>query len=259
MALIHFRESGAAGRPIVFLHGFCDNHELWSDFIRPFAERFRVVTPDLPGFGNSALPERPFTIDRVADLLADWFRKSGLVRPIVVGHSLGGYVALSLMERHGENLSGLVLFHSTAYADSEERKKVRDKVIAFVGEHGVAPFIETFVPGLFADKNHIAIPGTRLRAGRTTKEALVGYAEAMRDRPDRSGILARAPFPVGIIAGAKDGLIPLEDLRRLEKSAANVTLFELPEAAHMGMFEAKNQAQAILSSYIERIWPIKGT
>lgn len=77
----------------------------------------------------------------------------------------------------------------------------------------------------------------------------------MRDRPDRSGLLWSPPWPVLIIGGVKDALIPIEDLRKLTKNSTKARLMELPEAAHMGMFEAPIQALGILSSYLEEVWP----
>lgn len=258
MPTIHYREAGS-GHPLIFLHGFCDTSELWTEFVRPFSAFYRVLTPDLPGFGKSEDLPLPFSIDQVADILADWVHELKLEKCIVVGHSLGGYVALALLERHQEMLAGLVLFHSTPYADSAERKKVRNKVIAFVQEKGVEPFIETFVPGLFADKKHASIPATRLRCSQTRRESLVGYAIAMRDRPDRSAMLLKASFPVLTIAGVLDTLIPLEDLQKLALKDQKIELFELPETGHMGMFEAKIQAQTKLSGYVQEVWPFKGT
>lgn len=219
----------------------------------------RVLAADLPGFGKSEILPRPFSIDQVADRMAVWFRELKLEQPVVVGHSLGGYVALALLARHAILLSGVVLFHSTAYADSAERKQVRNKVIAFVRENGVAPFIETFVPGLFADRNDPAVETTRVRCGKTTSEALLGYAAAMRDRPDRSATLTETSVPVLIIGGTKDTLIPIADLKELAAKAAKSRLVELEKSAHMGMFEAKNQSQSALSSYLNGIWPIQGT
>jgi len=219
----------------------------------------RVLAVDLPGFGKSEILPQPFSIDQVADRLAEWFGELNLEQPVVVGHSLGGYVSLALLERHAKLLSGVVLFHSTAYADSPERKQVRNKVIAFVQENGVAPFIETFVPGLFADKNDPALEATRVRCEKTTSDALVGYAAAMRDRPDRSALLSETSVPVLIIGGTKDTLIPIADLKKLTVKAAKLRLIELENSAHMGMFEAKNQSQSALSSYLHGIWPIQGT
>lgn len=258
MGYIHIRDQGA-GRPLVFIHGFCDTHQLWDEFAKPFAERFRVVTLDLPGFGQSDLLPAPFTLDDVGDRLATLFSELKLDQPILIGHSLGGYVSLSMLERHDELLSGVVLFHSTAFPDTEERRKVRNKVIGFVQEHGVGPFLETFVPGLFRDKADPAIPFTRQRTSSTKPEAVIGYAAAMRDRPDRSGLVAVTEKPVLVIGGTEDSLIPIKDLRTLAQRAPKITLAELPETAHMGMFEAKNQGQNILSSYIKRIWGIHGT
>lgn len=258
MSLLHYRDLGS-GRPIVFIHGFCDSLELWEGFISPFTLNYRVLTVDLPGFGKSAMLPPPFTLDDVGDALSAWIREMSLDQPILVGHSLGGYVSLSMLERHRAQLSGIALFHSTPFPDSAERKEVRDKVIAFVREHGVASFVETFVPGLFADPADPAISETRARLLRSTPEAIVAYAAAMRDRPDRSGLLAKAGKPILIVGGIKDVLIPIQDLRRIEQQSPGIELFELPAAAHMGMFEAKKQTQNVLSSYFRRVWGIHGT
>lgn len=258
MEYIHYKDQGT-GRPLVFIHGFCDSLELWDEFIEPFTVDFRVITVDLPGFGKSELLPYPFSLDDVGDVLASWFTKLNLDQPIVVGHSLGGYVSLSILARHAEKLSGVVLFHSTAYPDSEERRSIRDKVIAFVKDHGVPPFIETFVPGLFADKSDPAISRTRERALRTRPDTLCGYAAAMRDRPDRIALLKTTEKQVLILGGQRDALIPIQDLRKIAQMAPKTELSELAEVAHMGMFEAKNQAQNILSSYIRRVWRIQGT
>lgn len=258
MKAIHYRESGT-GHPLLFLHGFCDNHSVWSEFVEPFAKSYRVVTPDLPGFGSSEPLASPFSIDQVADEIADWWGARKLGPCIVVGHSLGGYIALAIQARHPEMLKGLVLFHSTPNPDSEERKKIRNKVIAFVNENGVIPYIETFVPGLFADKKHPAIPETRRRCGQTSREALIGYALAMRERPDRKEVMTDATIPFLVLAGVKDSLIPLDDLKKLAEKAPKITLFELAETGHMGMIEAKKHAQNILSSYMREVWPINGT
>lgn len=171
MGYIHVRDQGA-GHPLVFIHGFCDTHQLWDEFVVPFTAHFRIITLDLPGFGQSDLLPVPFTLDEVGDRLSTLFSELKLEQPILIGHSLGGYVALSMLERHADQLSGVVLFHSTAFADTEERKKVRDKVIDFVKAHGVSPFLETFVPGLFNQKSDPAIPLTRQRTSGTRREAV---------------------------------------------------------------------------------------
>lgn len=252
MSSIYFKEAGA-GPAVVFLHGFCDTHELWTDFIKPFTANCRVITPDLPGFGRSERLPLPFSIDQVGDALAKWLADRQLGPVILIGHSLGGYVSLSLLERHSQLLSGLVLFHSTPREDKPERKAIRNKVIEFVRQNGVAPYVTTLVPGLFARPSDPMIDSTRTRMMGTTLEALIGYAEAMRDRPDRTATFVASEIPLLLIGGIKDSLISIEDLRDLSKMASNCEIFEAPEAAHMGIFEAKSQCQVAISRFIARV------
>ena len=185
MSSLHFSESGK-GFPIVFLHGFCETHEIWREFVRPLSTQFNVHALDLPGFGKSELHPSPFSIDQVGDAVAQWLSMNKISNCLVVGHSLGGYVALSLAERHASLIKGIGLFHSTSFADTEEKKENRNKAISFVKKNGVQPYIDTFVPGLFFDKKDPALPEVHRIASQTKAESLIGYLKAMRDRPDRS-------------------------------------------------------------------------
>lgn len=238
-----------SGSPVVFLHGFCDNRVMWNEFVEPLTTRYWVITADLPGFGNSDPLPTPFTIDQVGDQLYECLRDRKIERPLLIGHSLGGYVALSILDRHPEFLAGLVLFHSTPVGDSEERKTVRDKVITFVGEHGVSKYLESFVPNLFLDKRHPAIRETLSRMMGTTPGSLIGYAGAMRERPDRTEVLLKAQIPLLIIGGMHDALIQIADLENIAKKSAKTVLYKLPQAAHMGVFESKKQCQDTISSF----------
>lgn len=252
MPPVFFREEGS-GPPLVFLHGFCDSNELWSDFIRPFISKYRVLTPDLPGFGKSDSIQAPFTLDQVADSMAEWMEEKILNESIVIGHSLGGYIALAVLAKYPELVSGLCLFHSTPYADSEERKKVRKKVVEFVHKNGVKPFLENFIPGLFLDKADPHISEALFRSSATTPGALIGYSEAMRGRPDRSALLLQSNLPVLLIGGTSDSLIPIESLQKLSKKSENFVFHELPNVGHMGIFEAKMQCQGIISRFAESV------
>ena len=242
-----------SGPPLVFLHGFCDTHAFWTEFVQVFFSSYRILAPDLPGFGRSAILPSSFTMEDVGNVVASWIREKALDKPIVIGHSLGGYVALSLMKDHSELLSGIGLVHSTPYEDSPERKIIRNKVIEFVGRNGVAPFVETFVPGLFLDKSHPAIATTRIRALTTSKGALAGYAKAMAGRQDMSATLLQRELPAFMIAGEEDALIPIGSLRKLAGMGKNLSLHELPKVAHMGVFEAKKQCQEIISKFAARV------
>ncbi len=250
MSSIYHDEQGA-GRAIIFLHGFCESREIWSDFVKPLAENFRILIPDLPGFGKSPLLAAGFTIDDVADEIVKWIGDIHLKDAFVVGHSLGGYVALSLAERHPEKISAIGLFHSTVFADSDEKKESRDKVSRFVNEHGVLPYVETFVPGLFFDKSGPGVEETFGIAKRTNQQTLIAYLRAMRDRPDRSLWWRKSKIQKLVIAGKEDTIIPLKTSREMCSHVPSLALFELEKTAHMGFFEAKNESQSILTRFAE--------
>ena len=162
---------------------------------------------------------------------------------------MGGYVALSLAERHASLIKGIGLFHSTSFADTEEKKENRNKAISFVKKNGVQPYIDTFVPGLFFDKKDPALPEVHRIASQTKAESLIGYLKAMRDRPDRSVILQNPEIIKFLIAGTVDTLIPIESVRKMAEIGQKCSLFELSGVGHMGLFEAKTECQEIIRDF----------
>jgi pimeloyl-ACP methyl ester carboxylesterase len=146
--------------------------------------------------------------------------------------------------------SGFGLFHSTGYADSEERKASRNKVIEFVSKNGVAAFIETFIPPLFYDTSNPHIPFAVKMALETKQETLIGYAQAMRDRPDLTSVIEKFNNPIIFIAGEKDTVIPLETLQKQAELAAKPQLYVIPNVAHMGMFEKETETLNLTREFL---------
>lgn len=253
MPSLFFKEAGD-GPPLVFLHGFCETHEIWDDFLRPLSEDFRVLLPDLPGFGKSEILPTPFTIDDVGDAVAKWLTEIKVSKAVVVGHSMGGYIALSMAAMHANLLRGFCLFHSTAFADTEEKKENRNRIIQFVSKNGVPPYIDTFVPGLFFDKSNPSIRAVHAIASQTKAATLIAYAQAMRERPDRSGELQKSDVPKILIVGVEDTVVPIQSSREMAKMAQNFSYLELENVGHMGIFEAKNECQAATKRFAYKIF-----
>jgi pimeloyl-ACP methyl ester carboxylesterase len=239
MESIFFKDQGN-GFPIVLLHGFCETHQIWDGVASELAKDFRVITPDLPGFGKSQLLLQSFSIDDIGELLAEWLISQAINNPVVIGHSLGGYVALAMAQKRTVSLSGLGLFHSTPLADSEEKKVNRNKTIDFVIQNGIAPFVETFVPGLFYQKENSAIHFVREMALTTPVKTLTGYSKAMRDRPSREDFLKSYTGPFMIGAGVHDSVIPFLLLQQASQWVAKTMFFALENTGHMGMFESQS-------------------
>jgi pimeloyl-ACP methyl ester carboxylesterase len=250
MIPIYYEEHGE-GQALVFLHGFCESHEIWEKLIPDLSNHFRVITLDLPGFGKSQLPKTSFTIKEVGQAVIELIELLGITKCVVVGHSLGGYIALALAEEKTDLVKGLCLFHSTAQGDSEEKKLNRNKVMAFVNQHGVQPFTETFVPGLFFKKDHENIEKVYKIAAQTSKKSLLAYSMAMRDRPDMTNFLKSFLSPVLFIGGEKDSIIPISTLQNQVKLMPTGKLIIMMETGHMGMFEDATESIRLLEDFAE--------
>ncbi len=251
MTPIFYRESGS-GPAIVLIHGFPFDHRIWDGFAQRLSSSFHVFVPDLPGFGKSPLEPMTFSLDDIAVMLCDWLRQTGIAPAAIVGHSLGGYVALGMMA-HGEDLiTSVTLFHSTAEADSEEKKQSRDKAIAFIDEHGVGAFSSSFIAPLFANSAHPGVAHVRSIARDAPAATVKGYLQAMRERPDRTNLIASFQKPMLFLAGELDKGIPVESIQRQASLGKSTEVCVLSNVAHMGMMEAEKEAGDALLIFLRK-------
>jgi pimeloyl-ACP methyl ester carboxylesterase len=251
MASIYFRELGS-GFPVVLLHGFPFTSRIWDSFAHKLAEDYHVITPDLPGFGNSGLPPEKLTIDSVARVLNEWLREKKILKSIVIGHSLGGYVTLAMAKQSPELFSAIGLFHSTALADTDEKKESRNKVIEFINKNGVEKFTSNFIGPLFADQHHPGIKDIQPIAVQAKEESVKAYTLAMRDRADSTNVLASFKKPILFIAGERDSGIPVDSIKKQALVNSDSDVHILPGVAHMGMVESENQTLEIIRRFIKK-------
>jgi len=248
--MIHFFEKGQ-GQPIVLIHGFCEISEMWRSFAEELSSDFRVICPDLPGFGKSPIDSDQITLEEVAVLLEEWMTENQISNPIVIGHSLGGYVALALLELMGSKMKAIGLFHSTAFPDDQEKKEMRDRTVIFLMKNGVDKFVTTFVPQLFPeprrDELQTQIDFAIKQAKDSTLEGLIAFTRAMRDRKDRLEILENFSGQKLLIAGTLDGAVKIEASRAQKEAFTDY--FELQETGHMGMVERKNETLGIVRNF----------
>ncbi|MTI29275.1 alpha/beta fold hydrolase, partial [Xanthovirga aplysinae] len=237
MDSLNYSESGK-GFPVVFLHGFCETHEVWKAFEEQLAYHFHVLCPDLPGFGKSKPLKEGFGLEEVAESIHLWLKDLEIEECILIGHSLGGYVSLAFAEKYSDMLRGFGLFHSSAFADDEEKKQVRNKTIQFVQKHAVDKFIEPFVPELFYRKRRKFLQEEIekvIQIGITTpKESLIAYSKAMRDRKERIHVLEEFSRPVLFIAGDEDKAVPLEKTKAQAFLPKQHEVHILAQTGHMG-------------------------
>jgi pimeloyl-ACP methyl ester carboxylesterase len=247
-------DSQGSGSPVVFLHGFCESKAIWTDFIPLLPQNHQYLSIDLPGFGESLANTNYQSMEAMAEEVYDLLTNQHIGKAIFICHSLGAYVALALAEKYPELFAGLCLFHSSAFADSEERKLSRNKTADFIDKKGLEVFLESFVPSLFYKnrREELAseIEKVKQICLKTPKQTAVSVTLAMRDRPDRTHVLANADFPVSFIMGKADELAVLEPNKPqffLPKQAA---IYLLAETAHMGMYERPQETAKMLSGFL---------
>lgn len=239
------------GQSVILIHGFCETHEIWQEISDSLAAHYKVFCIDLPGFGKSPLPATPFSISDISQLVLNWIKDEDIGRPVIIGHSLGGYVALEMARQKPECAAGLGLFHSTAQADSPEKKENRNKVVDFVSRNGAKPFLDSFVPSLFYKKYHPSVNKIREICNGTSKESIVNYALAMRDRIDYQFVMDEFTEPILFICGDNDNFIPVEVSKKQAEKCTDSHFYVLNETGHMGMIEKPENAAKAIKRFLQ--------
>lgn len=248
---LHYEVIGN-GPTLMLVHGFGEDSSVWR-LQREAFPGFQLILPDLPGSGASELID-DMSMEGLADSLLAILDQEKIEQCILIGHSMGGYVALAFAEKYASRLKGLGLFHSTAFADSQEKIETRQKGIAFIQEHGAFAFLRTSTPNLFSPlskqihKN--LIEEQVQRSDIFTNAALICYYESMIKRPDRTHLLKNTPLPVLFIVGRHDGAVPLQDSLQQCHLPALSYVHILEDSGHMGMLEQTNESNRYLLDFI---------
>ena len=257
---IFYRVSGK-GKTVVLLHGFGEDRNIWNDLAAKLVESFKVIIPDIPGSGKSEIlkndVEKEISIDRYAKVIMYILEKENVTTCAIIGHSMGGYITLAIAEKYPDILNGFGLFHSSAFADNEEKKQARLKSIEFLKTHDAKSFLKTSIPGLFAEKfkqEHPDIVEKLVESGNHfSSKALIQYYQAMINRPERIEVLKQTKLPVLFIIGEKDQAIPLQQSLTQCHLPSTSYVHILPNAGHMGMLEEKELCNNIVISFLNNL------
>jgi pimeloyl-ACP methyl ester carboxylesterase len=260
---IYYKITGK-GKPVVLVHGFAEDSDVWKYQQDELAKHFQLIIPDLPGSGHSEMTE-DMSIEGMAAsiyqlLLNESLQLPSPARVIMIGHSMGGYITLAFAEKHPEMLEAFGLFHSTAYADTAEKKNARQRGIAFIRTHGSYEFLQQSVPNLFSDiyrtRNSNAVKNMIEQYKNFEPVALAAYYAAMIERPDRTAVLKSFNKPVLFIAGKNDKAIPFEDSMQQCHLPQLSYIHILENTAHMGMWEEPEKATSALASFLQDVYVI---
>lgn len=251
-ATVTFSDTGK-GRVVVLLHGFLGSHQIWEQTISFLSKSFRVIAIDLPGHGSSDCIGYIHTMELQAKCIKAVMDCLRLKKYVLVGHSMGGYAALAFAELFPDNLKGLCLYHSTAYADSDEKKRDRNRSIKAVkADHKI--YTSSVIKNLFASKNlkylRDEISFAQKIAAKTSKQSIIASLEGMKDRPNRDIILGMAHYPIMMVIGEHDNVLPYEQLLEQSEFIKNKRLLYLEHDGHMGFLESPLISNKALRKFV---------
>ena len=240
---VYFTDSGK-GPAIVLLHGFLGSSEIWKDFIKDLSLDYRVVAVDLPGHGKTGNIAIVHSMEMIAETVKAVLNHLKIKKCTMVGHSMGGSVTLAFAELFPFMLNGFGLVHSTAYDDTPEGKKNRDKMVETVRKDRLK-FIISFIPNLFpnndVEKFSVKIKLLQKIASTMSKESVIASLEGMKIRRNRIDVIRNSKVPMLFVIGKKDPRLPFEKVLPQLAECNNGYVTILGNAGHMGFIEAPKE------------------
>lgn len=240
---------------LVLLHGFLESPDIWPEFVGDHFSDCQVLMLALPGYGGSADTVTDYSMEAAADAVRAKLEQAGVGRAVLVGHSMGGYVALAFAEKYPGLVAGLGLFHSSALPETEEDAERHQKNRAFIEEHGVARYADEFLqpqlsPTQRESLTHHVEQLQRIAAAVPQAVAL-GSMAAMSQRPDRRPVLEKATYPVLFIAGKDDRAVPPAKTHEESLLPDHCTVLWLANVGHLGFIERPADTRRAVRQLLE--------
>jgi pimeloyl-ACP methyl ester carboxylesterase len=255
---VYYRIEGK-GQPVVLVHGFAEDGTVWENQVEFLKNKYQLIIPDLPGSGQSssfdyAQDDASWSMEYFATCIRAILDKEQIPVVSMIGHSMGGYITLAFADAWPERLRSFGLFHSTAFADNEEKKTARRRGIEFIQQNGPAKFLAQSIPNLFSERTKKEQPELvgKLLARFTNfiGQSLVNYYQAMMVRPDRTHVLKNFPRPVLFIMGKHDTAVPYEQGLQQCYMPGLSYIHTLEHSGHMGMWEEPVRSNDLVDAFL---------
>lgn len=250
---VRFLEAGA-GWPVLLIHAFPLNADMWRPQLERVPEGWRFLAPDVRGFGPEPGTAGAFTLDDVAVEVAAFLDHLKLDQAVIGGLSMGGYVTLALFRRSPERFEGMILADTKAEADTPEGREGRRKMIELVRSHGAAAVADQMLPKLLSagtrGRQSELVSSVRAMIDSTGADGIAAALDAMMGRPDSTAGLSRVSCPTLIVVGEHDELTPPANARAMEQRIERSRLVVLPDAGHLSNLEAPDAFSLALSDFL---------
>lgn len=250
-AAIFYTDSGK-GPAVVLIHGFLENTTMWNVIIPELSKRNRVIAIDLLGHGKSDCIGYTHSMELFAETLEAVLKKVRIRKCVLVGHSLGGYVALAFAAKHPKRVKGLCLMNSTSNEDTADRKLIRTRANKMVHKN-FSNLVRMSFTNLFSEESRIVfkdqMKNALSEAMQTPIQGYIAGQEGMKLRPNRNHVLAENSFKKLIIMGKKDAVLDYKtSLEEVEKTNSKHVV--LPQG-HMSHIENLEKLILILKDFLK--------
>jgi len=245
------------GQSVVLLHGYPFNRSLWNEQVSALSNRYRVITPDLRGLGESDSRPGAATMNRMAQDVAELLDQLEIWRAVIGGLSMGGYVALAFYKQFPSRVRALVLADTRAQADTEEGKQTRlqqaEKAIA----EGMAGIADAMLPKLLTpetvSKRPEIVKRVRDMMLKTKPEGAAGALLGMAERDDQTALLSQVACPALILVGREDPITPVQDSEKMHREITGSRLVVIDNAAHVSNLERTEQFNDELVQFLNSL------
>jgi len=232
---------------LVFLHGFMEDARVWEGFASRFSKSSAIYCPDLPGHGQSpAFIEHP-SMEAYALFLNAQLPDAG--KFVFIGHSMGGYVAMAFAALFPNRVSGIVLMNSTCFADTDDRRAERNRSIEVIKQN-YNLFARSFIPAIFAEAGNPAIDNATKMALQQNPDGMIQSTRAMQSRTSRCDSNVGQNFPVLLLAGRKDKLIPAAAIDAFKQHCPKAEVVWLERSGHIAFVEESNKCEQVLKDWM---------
>jgi pimeloyl-ACP methyl ester carboxylesterase len=253
--IVSYLEQGVStGIPLIFIHGFPFNKEMWTAQLVALSDSHRCIAYDVRGHGNSGAGEGEFSVTQFADDLISFMDLLEIKKSIVVGLSMGGYIVLNAIRKHPNRIAGLVLCDTQCAADTEEGRDKRKKTIAFIQKNGLSIYSEESLKNLFAPASFNSkreevqfIQNTILK---TPAENICRTLQALANRQETCSTLADIKVPVSILVGSEDKITPPAGALKMQELIKDSELHIIDGAGHLSNLENPEQFNEHIKSFL---------
>jgi 3-oxoadipate enol-lactonase len=242
------------GDPVVLIHGYPFNRSLWGEQVATLGESYRVIAPDLRGFGETDSSDGPATMDQMAQDVAQLLDHLEIQRAVIGGLSMGGYVALAFYKQFPARVQALVLADTRAQADTEEAKQTRAQQAEKALSEGMAGIADAMLPKLLTpetvSKRPEIVKRVRDMMLKTEPEGAASALWGMAQRDDQTPLLSTISTPTLILVGAEDALTPVADSEKMHQAIAGSRLVVIDKAGHVSNLERTEQFNEALMDFL---------